>query len=217
MLAETERLPLAGLPVRAPLYGDLVALATREEALAPGQPVALAGARQHLRVSSKGRQMTLADGTPVALSVGDRLALLAAPTRTLAGGAVQSLDPDALLAALDGSSTTELTWTLLDRDGRDRHAAGRRRRARAVRARARTTPSRPRWRSSPTPPTASCTTATAPACGSHAPCATSTTRETVRVNANVAPATHGETVSRDPGQRRRLAAEPALRRSSSRR
>jgi predicted phage baseplate assembly protein len=117
VLAETERLPLIDRPLRTPLYGDLVALAARADALTAGRPVAVSGSRQNVRVRGKALQMTLADGTPVPLAPGDRLALLAAPTRTLPGGALQSLDPDAMLAAIDAASPAALTWTLLDRDG----------------------------------------------------------------------------------------------------
>ena len=194
VLAESERLPLAERPVRAPLYGDLVALATRDEGLGPGRPVALAGARQHLGIRAKGLEMTLADGTEVQLSPGDRLALLAAPTRTLAGGAVQSLDPDALLAALDGSGTAQLTWTLLDRDGR----------VGTLRA-----PGSALELSPPDPddPVAAEVAVIADAADGVVHDRDRTRlrlsralrnvyqRDTVRVNANVAPATHGETVS----------------------
>jgi len=120
VLAESERLPLAERPVRTPLYGDAVALATLEENLVGGQAIAVCGARQHVRVrpGATGLRLTLADGSKAVLARGDRLALLAAPTRTLAGGARQSLDPEELLSALEDDDPAPLSWSLLDRDGR---------------------------------------------------------------------------------------------------
>lgn len=120
VLAETERLPLAARPVRTPVFGDGLALEGLEEALAPGGPLAVTGARQHVRLApdATGLQMTVADGTRVELAPGDRLALAAAPTRALPGGAVQALSPEQLGAALDAGDPAPLTWSVLDRDGR---------------------------------------------------------------------------------------------------
>jgi predicted phage baseplate assembly protein len=120
VLAESERLPLAERPVLTPVYGDRLALGTLAESLAPGQPIAIAGARQHVRVRAgvTGLELELADGSRVAVAADDRLALLGAPTRTLPGGAQQTLDPDELLAAIDADDPAPLRWSLRDRDGR---------------------------------------------------------------------------------------------------
>ncbi|MCL4798487.1 MAG: putative baseplate assembly protein [Burkholderiales bacterium] len=119
VLAQSEPLPLAERPVRAPLYGDRVALATIVPGLARGQALAVSGRRQHLRVAL-GRTvlaLSLDDGRTAPLAPGDRLALLAAPTRTLPGGALQQRTPEELLAAIDADDPTPLTWRLADRDG----------------------------------------------------------------------------------------------------
>ena len=120
VLAESERLPLAERPVRAPLLGVAVALADRREALAPGQPIAVSGHRQHVRVRPEAKDLSLllADGTRVALGGDDRLALVSAPVRSLAGGALQALDGEQLAAAVEARDAALLTWSVLDRDGR---------------------------------------------------------------------------------------------------
>jgi hypothetical protein len=120
VLAETERLPLAEHPVLTPVYGDSLALATIAESIVQGQALAITGARQHLRLRAgvTGLHLTLADGSQEALAPGDRLALLGAPTRTLPGGGLETLDPDALLAAIEEDDAETLTWSLRDRDGR---------------------------------------------------------------------------------------------------
>ena len=119
VLAESEELPIAERPVRSPVYGDLLALATLEEALVPDAPLAVGGARQHVRLApgATGLTLTLEDTTEVDLAPGDRLALSAAPTRTV-GDATEALDPDELLAALDEADPEPLSWSVLDRDGR---------------------------------------------------------------------------------------------------
>jgi len=119
VLAQSEPLPLAERPVRAPLYGDRVALATIVPGLARGQALAVSGRRQHLRVAlgRTGLALSLDDGRTAPLAPGDRLALLAAPTRTLPGGALQQRTPEELLAAIDADDPTPLRWRLADRDG----------------------------------------------------------------------------------------------------
>ncbi len=200
VLAESERLPLTERPVRSPVYGDRLALATLEPALVAGRPVAVGGARQHVRVAAGVSTLRLAlpDGTRVALAPGDRLALAAAPTRTLAGGAVRVLGPDELLAALDAHDPAPLGWSVLDRDGRagvvvagadalalDGHADGDEPVVEvALIARAADGVVHDRDRTT---------------LRLAAPLRHVLDRETVRVNANVAPATHGETVAEIAG------------------
>lgn len=119
VFAQSEELPQAERPVRTPLYGDRLALATLVPDLAKGAALALSGARQHLRVADRVRHLTLArDGaTTVTLAPGDRLSLLTPPVRTLAGGVVQQLSADELLEAVETNNPTNLTWRVTDRDG----------------------------------------------------------------------------------------------------
>ena len=119
VLAQAEELPLAERPVRSPLYGDRIALATIVSDLVPRGVIAVIGRRQHLRVAAGVRSLTLThdDGGTVSLAAGDRIALLSAPARTLAGGAQQQLSPMELLEAIDTKDTAPLTWRVMDRDG----------------------------------------------------------------------------------------------------
>ena len=119
VFAQSEELPQAERPVRAPLYGDRLALATIVPDLPNGAALAVSGSRQHLRVADRVRHLTLArDGAAaVRLAPGDRLSLLAPPVRTLAGGVVQQLTADELLAAIETNTTTNLTWRVADQDG----------------------------------------------------------------------------------------------------
>ena len=197
VLAESERLPLAERPVLAPVLGDVLALDARYEELALGQAVAVSGARQHVRLRARRKDLELrvADGSRVDLEGGDRLALLAAPVRRLAGGTSESLDRR---RARGRDRRPQPDGADLER-ARPRRAGGRaaRRPGRAAarpRRRGRRADRRGRGRS-PTPPTASSTTATARTCGSPRACATSTRARPSASTPTWPPATHGETVS----------------------
>jgi hypothetical protein len=118
VLAQSEELPPAERPVREPLYGEGIALAEIVPGLTRGQPLAVSGKRQHLRVAQGATGLSLTvDGGRRPLSPGDRLALVAPPTRTLSGGTVQQLSPAELLRRL-GRDSERLEWRLADRDGR---------------------------------------------------------------------------------------------------
>jgi hypothetical protein len=119
VFAQSEELPLAERPVRAPLYGDRIALATIVPDLAQGAPLAVTGKRQHLQVADRVRHLVLVrtGATNLPLAPGDRLALLAPPIRTLAGGVQQQLTAVELFEAIRTNNTTNLTWTVADRDG----------------------------------------------------------------------------------------------------
>jgi len=119
VLAQSEPLPLAERPVRTPLYGDRIDLAAIVPDLARAQAIAVSGKRQHLRIAI-GRtnlKLSLDDGRLAPLAPGDRLALLAAPMRTLADGTLQQRMPDQVLAAIDADDPAPLNWRLADRDG----------------------------------------------------------------------------------------------------
>jgi hypothetical protein len=119
VLAQSEGMPLAAKPVRAPVYGDRIALASIVPDLAPGQPMAVSGVRQHLRVAADAGELELLVGTEtVKVQPGDRLELAAAPTRALSGGLVEQVDPDELVAALDADDPAPLGWTLIGVDRR---------------------------------------------------------------------------------------------------
>lgn len=122
VLAQTEELPLATRPIRAPVYGDRLALATIVPDLALAQPLAVSGKRQHLRVGDvKGLELTLVEGSQVPLGIGDRVVLLTAPTRPDGAGGRVPVLPQELESAMDGrgpAAGSALRWELEDRDGR---------------------------------------------------------------------------------------------------
>lgn len=196
VFAQSEQLPLAEAPVRAPLYGDRVPLAGIVPDLAKGQALAVSGKRQHLRIAegAKGLQTEVA-GRKLTLKPGDRLALVAPPTRMVAG-APQQLEPEEMLEAIDKNDPAALTWTLADRDGnvitlnagadkleldsalKDDETFAEI--AFAANAADGVTQDRDRTHLRLSAPLKRCYD-----------------RETVAINANVAPATHGETVTNE--------------------
>jgi predicted phage baseplate assembly protein len=119
VLAQSEPLALHTRPVRDPLYGDAVALATLAPALAAGQALAIAGKRQHVRVTDVAGALTLARdaGGSVAVGPGDRFAMLTGPTRALPDGTPALVEPEELMTLMEARNATPLTWRVADRDG----------------------------------------------------------------------------------------------------
>jgi hypothetical protein len=119
VLAQSEELPLAERPLADPLFGDSIALASIVPTLARGGVIAVAGKAQHLRVADRAGALTLdRDGaTPAPLKPGDRLTLLAPPSRAVAGGGQQQLTPAELVEALRSRNPLSLRWRVADRDG----------------------------------------------------------------------------------------------------
>lgn len=195
VLAQSEALPLAERPIRAPVYGDRLSLASIVPDLSPGQPMAVIGARQHLRVAASARDLELLVGAEtVQLQPGDRLELAAAPTRALSGDLVERLAPAELMAAIDADDASPLRWTLTGIDGRTG----------TMEAGADALELDPATKDDPI--VSEVATIADSADGveqdrerTHLllslPLRGVYDRETVVVNANVAPATHGETVS----------------------
>lgn len=119
VLAQTERLPLAAQPILAPVYGNRIVLDRVEGELRAGQAIAVSGAAAYVHVSRSAPPLRLAldDGALVTLTAGDRLQLLAAPDRADGRGGRKAVDPDELEAAIAGADNTALRWRLADRDG----------------------------------------------------------------------------------------------------
>jgi hypothetical protein len=194
VLAQSEELALGERRLRAPLYSDRVPLATIVPDMALGQALAVTGKRQHLRVAADMPDLELlVDGTAVALAPGDRLALAAAPVRSVGGGS-QAVDPDELIGLMDAGDPSPLGWTLIGADGRTGTLT--------IGANALTLDA-----SAKDDPAISEIAAIGDAGDSVEHDREHTTlrlgaslrcvydRETVTINANVAPAAHGETVS----------------------
>lgn len=118
VLGQSEILPTVARPVREPLYGDELVLGATVDGLAPGQALAVTGKRQHLAVAPAVNDLVLDldEGGTAALAEGDRLALVAAPVQ-MGHGTLESLAPAAFGAAL-GRANVRLRLEVEDRDGR---------------------------------------------------------------------------------------------------
>ena len=118
-LAQSEDLAVAPQPLLYPLYGPTIDFAALIFGLVPGQSVALSGQRQKVQIatSATGLSLVLADGTLRTLSPGDVLTLTAGISY-LANGAQTYLPPadfgDQLLGR---ESPGQLVVQVQDRDG----------------------------------------------------------------------------------------------------
>ena len=142
--AQSEALPVAALPATYPVYGATIPLNTRVEGLLPGRPIAVTGKRQRLRITEQASQSPFesvelpgsetfpwidnledalerpllfpAVNERVELQPGDRLALAAPPIRVFPFpfAAVSPSEFGALLTSTGGV----FVLSLIDRDGR---------------------------------------------------------------------------------------------------
>ena len=142
--AQSEALRLAALPVTYPVYGVTIPLNTRTEGLLPGRPIAVVGKRQHLRITEQASQSPLqsvelpgsemfpwidnledalagpllfpAVDERVELRPGDRLAFAAPPIRVFPFP-VAPVSPSAFGALLGAPTASVFVLSLIDRDG----------------------------------------------------------------------------------------------------
>jgi hypothetical protein len=120
VLAQSEPLLVTGTPLGFPLYGDVLALDRLAPGIGPGRPLALSGKRSRVRLR-KGRNavtMTLVEGGSVTVEEGDSLRLVAAPERK-SGGTWLVMSPPQFGERLANPGSVELRLRLLDRDGRE--------------------------------------------------------------------------------------------------
>lgn len=110
VLAQSELLPIAPRPLLYPLYGDSVALASFYPELAPNRKVAIYGKRQRITILFE-ENLTLQNGTQVTLKAGDSLKLCAAPERGIGG----VLTPEMFGNEL--STSNQLVLKVQKRDG----------------------------------------------------------------------------------------------------
>ena len=112
-----DELPLAEVPLDHPVYGDTIALDAHVAGLSPGRAIALRGPRAHVLVArgAGGLHFDGADGSARTLAEGDRLALSAAPERLARGRAIY-LSPAAFGDAI-GVRGIRLRLAVEDRDG----------------------------------------------------------------------------------------------------
>ncbi len=122
VLGQSEELPIAARPVRAPVYGDALAFAGHVPGLSRGQALALTGPAQHIRVTIAGDalSLTFGDGTSRTMSTGDRLALAGPPELDVQGARVPvaPVDLERQLNPVATGPRPSLWWSLRDRDGR---------------------------------------------------------------------------------------------------
>jgi hypothetical protein len=114
---DSAELTLASMPLDFPVYGEQVALDRHVEGLVPGQALALSGKRPRVVVAAGARNLSLTsdDGVTRVLVEGDSLLLAQAPVRLL-GDTPHYLEPQAFGATI-GQAGTRLRLRLQDRDG----------------------------------------------------------------------------------------------------
>jgi hypothetical protein len=117
VFAQSEALAMAERPLRDPVYGSSIVLGQLVPELQPGQAIAVGGRRQHLRLTRQARNLQLEseDGSTVAIQPGERLEVMAPPV--VPGGTTGPIAPDALLRAIDNGTQQPILWRL-------RNAAG---------------------------------------------------------------------------------------------
>jgi len=146
--AQSEALPLTKTPLFYPVYGEELSFDQLVDGLMPGRPLAVSGTRQRIRVTAVPRTsnrrrlpvdfpgdvpsppdlpdvpdielppiLMFDSGGFVLLTVGDILSLLA-PPMTIAGSIFSALAPPEFGAVLSDSAPSMLRLQVMDRDGK---------------------------------------------------------------------------------------------------
>lgn len=120
VLAQSEPLTAAETPLGHPLYGDVLALGRLAPGIAPGRALAVSGkrARIRLRKGKPAETMQLLAGGSVSIKELDSLRLLAAPEQQ-SGSTWIVLSPATFGTRLVSPGSAQLRLKLLDRDGRE--------------------------------------------------------------------------------------------------
>jgi hypothetical protein len=120
VFAESEELELAEKPLPEPVHGDRIALDVLSPDLDEGQAVVVSGKLQRIRLAPDADPVTLlsADGTQSAtLNPDDSLRVAGPPLLIRTGGQEPvALEPEELTAALAASTVQQIQWELIDRD-----------------------------------------------------------------------------------------------------
>lgn len=118
VLAQSEELSFAARPLRYPLYGDRLVLGSRQSLLAPGQRLAVSGKMQRVSIPADTSSIVLIDDSVHVIKAGDSYQLLAAPELQVGSQwqarSAQELDP-ALYLRPDYKKTW--SWSLQHADG----------------------------------------------------------------------------------------------------
>jgi hypothetical protein len=116
--AQSEELTVAQRPLAYPVYGKELPLDSRVDGLRAGQAIAVTGKRQRLRITERadGPVLNLHAGGSVLLKPDDTLAMAKRPAK-LGGGAAQALSPEEFDLALNQEPPPLLRLQITDRDG----------------------------------------------------------------------------------------------------
>ncbi|MET0720521.1 MAG: putative baseplate assembly protein, partial [Tardiphaga sp.] len=116
VLGQSEELQIASRPLAYPVYGSMVVLGQYQPDLSPGQLIAVSGMRQRVKIGPAlaGITLTLDDGTERTAAPGQLFFMRAPPERLVAGN-YQALDQEELDPASVSSET--MRWHLEDTDG----------------------------------------------------------------------------------------------------
>lgn len=119
VLAQSEPLAVAETPLGYPLFGETLALARLAPDISPGRALAVSGkrARIRLRRGKPNVTMLVIEGGSVTLSEGDSRRLAGQPEEKN-GSAWNVLAPVDFAKRIDQSSSKQLRLSLLDRDGK---------------------------------------------------------------------------------------------------
>ncbi|ULA61569.1 MAG: Putative baseplate assembly protein [Nitrospira sp.] len=132
--AQSEELTPAALPLLYPVYGEELSFDQLVEGLSPGRPLAITGVRQAVRLKHpapaplKGHKVPLGgpqpppalmldDGGSVLLTPGDQLRMTGNPAAVV-GSSLVSMTPAEFGASLTQAPSPLLRLPLMDRDGR---------------------------------------------------------------------------------------------------
>lgn len=118
VFAQSEQVALAKRPLAYPLYGSIVSTGRASRDLAPGQSIAVIGRRQRLRVIVEDPNLEFVPdgGSAVPVTPNDSFMIASAPAM-LVWNLELAIEPAHLPAKLKNSALT-IRWRLIDRDGR---------------------------------------------------------------------------------------------------
>jgi hypothetical protein len=117
VLAQSEPLQTTDMPLRHPLYGDRISLAGLASDIGPGRALAISGKRASLRLRSGMSTVALLldDGSGVPVSEGNVLRL-AAPAEMQVGGGWEATDAESFTGFIDQRASRWLRLRLIDRN-----------------------------------------------------------------------------------------------------
>lgn len=136
VFAQSEALALAEKPIQAPVYGGAVTLSTLAPDLTPGQALAVSGKRLRIRIAASGESLELVNAAGEKLSEvkpGDVFTVLAPPVKLvripllffplfgLASLPAMTLpvvlSPEGLIAALEAETASRIRWEVAYGEG----------------------------------------------------------------------------------------------------